>query len=1339
MSLKRRTRGSGFGLVEAIIVAAAVAMAVAGVYKFYASVQAREQAHQESQNALKVTNNILRAYTAMPNFSDVSNARLVNENLIPGNMDISGPTSSPTIGSIFGGEMIVSPVDLDLGAGTVEGSGLVLTYTNVPRRLCSQFVTNTAAGFNFRDVKVGNTSVLDTNRVLDTSSVIEQCAAASESSVSFTLQRTQVSMALGSAACVVPSSSPETQTTACPAGYTGEQVQVRTATCPPGASVPVWGGWSTTSNTCTQVCTPESSSPETRTTTACPSGLYGSITERRVSTCAVGQTTGSPTWSAWTEVSNTCAAQCVVPADETRSPGCPSGQSGVFTERRSATCPQAAGNPVWGPWTTLTNTCSQTCVLPTPNPEVRWVQNSGNCDTGFSGTKFWEVEQTRTASCPASTGSPTYTAWASTGATRNEDVSQCASLCRPDTQLERWVPKEESCGVGTSGSHTWEARETRTSYCPSNATNPTTSEWQATGEIRNEDNSCVAASCRLSGGTPFSWKQAGNTYECTGQVTSDMIIESGHMVTIQGSAQIQASGYNFRASGQVQFMCSAGALSQQPIAPTCAPAACNVSSTTQATWTAAPNDQSCSATYSTGMGGTSGMFSVPVGNTFTVRDTTTPILGSLTLQCVQSSASGLGLVANIEETTDRSCFGSCTTVPRPAADQRSFAGCPSGGYGTWQQTDSYESSDFPVCWANTTQVWLPATAPSGACTTCPSPTTELQWGTTTDGTCLVNQYGTTDREKEQSRTKSYTCPAGSATLPAPNYTAWVNTGNTRVTANNCASCPSPFLERQWVVANATASCAAGQYGLIGQEAEQSRTKSYSCPAGTTTLPAPNYTTWTNTGNTRATNNACTSCPAAVTEERQQWVTTTTRACANGQYGNIARQKEQESTRSKYYSCPAGTATLPAASYTAWTAYADTGVVRDTTGGNTCATCPAAVVEKRWVATANGTCAAGTWGYTSREKEQSRTKSYDCSPAPNTLPSPSYTTWTDTGNTRQSASSCTACPAATTETDSQWVATTPRACTSNGQYGDIDRERMQTRTRTTTYSCPAGTTTLPTPVVSAWSAWANTSTYRDKAGGNSCATCPAATTETDSQWVATTPRVCANGYYGDIDRERMQTRTRSKSYDCSPPPSTLPSPTYGAWSAWANTSTYRDKAGGNSCAACPAATTEYRWDPTYRTAACPSGQSGTHKWQAQQKRTKSYDCSPAPSTLPSASYTSWVDTGAKTNETNTCAPIASPCVLSVDTKFTWNVGSAYCSGINPGGNNTIPAGTYASGTSKFLTFYRLNKISEVDGSATFTCNNGTFVASNQYCWTGPGTGGGGAYCDDPSTPYIEACP
>jgi hypothetical protein len=91
----------------------------------------------------------------------------------------------------------------------------------------------------------------------------------------------------------------ETRTLSCPVNYSGALNEVRYYTC----STSSWSVWQEASNNC--VADPPScvSSTETRTL-SCLNGYEGLITELRISQCF--DPYGLPTWTAWSETSNTC-------------------------------------------------------------------------------------------------------------------------------------------------------------------------------------------------------------------------------------------------------------------------------------------------------------------------------------------------------------------------------------------------------------------------------------------------------------------------------------------------------------------------------------------------------------------------------------------------------------------------------------------------------------------------------------------------------------------------------------------------------------------------------------------------------------------------------------------------------------------------------------------------------------------------------------------------------------------------------------------------------------------------------------------------------------------------
>ena len=89
------------------------------------------------------------------------------------------------------------------------------------------------------------------------------------------------------------------QTLSCPIHQSGAINQSRTYVC----GTQGWGPWTTTSTNCTQDPPTCVSTTETRQV-ACAAGYTGFIQEQRSSTCS--DPYGSPTWTTWSETSNTC-------------------------------------------------------------------------------------------------------------------------------------------------------------------------------------------------------------------------------------------------------------------------------------------------------------------------------------------------------------------------------------------------------------------------------------------------------------------------------------------------------------------------------------------------------------------------------------------------------------------------------------------------------------------------------------------------------------------------------------------------------------------------------------------------------------------------------------------------------------------------------------------------------------------------------------------------------------------------------------------------------------------------------------------------------------------------
>lgn len=178
-------------------------------------------------------------------------------------------------------------------------------------------------------------------------------------------------------ACVVDPTSPETKTESCATGYLGLKTYKRVSTCAGPTGYPTWGAWTLESDTCLIACVvpaPIVVMENCRTKSGFGSDWTGTYVTTTEAACL--SQTGSPSWKTPT-VQNNCSKKCVAPAPTTAlrtSTPCPSGQSGVITESQTTswTCPSATGSPVssTSAWTVVSNTCAATCTAPAPTAEA---------------------------------------------------------------------------------------------------------------------------------------------------------------------------------------------------------------------------------------------------------------------------------------------------------------------------------------------------------------------------------------------------------------------------------------------------------------------------------------------------------------------------------------------------------------------------------------------------------------------------------------------------------------------------------------------------------------------------------------------------------------------------------------------------------------------------------------------------------------------------------------------------------------------------------------------------------------------------------------------------------
>lgn len=200
------------------------------------------------------------------------------------------------------------------------------------------------------------------------------------------------------------------------------------------------------------------------------------------------------------------------------------------------------------------------------------------------------------------------------------------------------------------------------------------------------------------------------------------------------------------------------------------------------------------------------------------------------------------------------------------------------------------------------------------------------------------------------------------------------------------------------------------------------------------------------------------------------------------------------------------------------------------------------------------------------------------------------------------------PTSTVPPCQEWSENRTISCPS-GQVGQVfENRRHHCGTDPNVYEAWAGSTTA--------GSWTTTS--------STCAPCPAPETRNLG---------CPAGQFGAIGQQR--------TFSCTGT---------GSWNAWTQTNT--------TCTACPAPfpQAETQWVTTL--AACPAGQSGSHTWQAEQRRTRTgtYSCPATTWSLPSPTFTTWTkwaETGVRRNEASTCTPNAPPPTFPEYTGRSWH--------------------------------------------------------------------------------------
>ena len=443
-------RQKGVSLIELLLAAGVVAAGTAVVFGVYTTVQANQK-EAEAQNGVQhVLQNLISTYQASPNYTMVTTEGAIADGVFPSDwMGVDGNPVSP-----WGGAIRVRGTTRD---GRPEGTSLVISLEDIPERRCASTVSALASGFS--DVTINGTSIGGGSE-MEVGQIGSLCNGRPQSTLQL-FWDDRAKSGEGMERCTAGLTT-ETRNSLCPPGQLGDLVETRQVGCFSSYGPPSSTPWTEVSNTCAPECIAPAPDTQSRAAT-CPTGMTGEIRQERTQTWSCPAPTGNATpsdWSDWTEVSNTCAITCVAPSPVSRDREleCPTGQLGAITQRETTTwtCAGPTGNPTStvSPWTQISNTCAPQCLA--PSPTVTTQTQTATCPAGQAtaqGGNSFEQTQTTTQTfvCSAPTGEPTPSSpvvspWSPTV------VATCAPLCQapaPSTQT-----RTQACPAGQEGAIT---------------------------------------------------------------------------------------------------------------------------------------------------------------------------------------------------------------------------------------------------------------------------------------------------------------------------------------------------------------------------------------------------------------------------------------------------------------------------------------------------------------------------------------------------------------------------------------------------------------------------------------------------------------------------------------------------------------------------------------------------------------------------------------------------------------------------------------------------------------------------------------------------------------------
>lgn len=160
-----RQQQGGFTLVELLIAAVLLALAIAGIYKGVADYMSNDRANREMKELPAIITAIQQKYAQRQNYAGATTAGLINLGVFPQSW-----VNGNTVQNRWGGTVTVGTTTL-----VSANDALTLTFTQVPQAECTDVIPGLEQ--SVRVVTVGGTSVKDNNAQTDLTALGTACRA----------------------------------------------------------------------------------------------------------------------------------------------------------------------------------------------------------------------------------------------------------------------------------------------------------------------------------------------------------------------------------------------------------------------------------------------------------------------------------------------------------------------------------------------------------------------------------------------------------------------------------------------------------------------------------------------------------------------------------------------------------------------------------------------------------------------------------------------------------------------------------------------------------------------------------------------------------------------------------------------------------------------------------------------------------------------------------------------------------------------------------------------------------------------------------------------------------